>query len=528
MLLDIHHMKVSIIDLGFNSVKLVNYEVNKNDHSFKAYQQEGIKVKLGEGLNETGYLARKPIERTIEALKMFKDIINFDSITHVLPVATSAVREAKNKEDFLTEVYKETGFQFKVISGQEEGLYSYIGALRSTCIPTSLFFDLGGGSIELVYTENYNIKKIKSYPLGALRLTQQFARKKKNGMFSKKNYTRMKEYILHTLSGRDGLENLSPDTALVGVGGTLRAMARYDQQLREYELDKIHNYQLRFSSISSIAERFYNMDLDELAEIKAIGYNRIDTVTAGSAVIDILMRRFNFDRVIVSAQGLREGILSAFTQDLNTFQGGKINNEEAKAFVTSACHEEMLPQNTATLIEPIVAAGLLRQKEKMILTHAIKQASGLPIVTNLNNLFYMIMDEDNAFLTHREQLILALSIIHTKKEKAADWLFSRYKSILQSQNKKSIEKIASCLMLSDIIEKLKANVRVYIKEYSKIDMKIITLSLTRQRRQQRQFIPLRLLEKTIKNFEGAFGVSVGWSIEISTSKSIAKERIAAL
>src|SRR5215510_9500533 len=185
-------MKVSVIDLGFNSVKLVNFDIKK-DGSFKAYQQEGVKVKLGESLNETGYLGKEQVDRTINALRMFRDIINFDSVRHVLPVATSAVREAGNKVDFLKKVYSQTGFQFKVLSGQEEGLYSYVGALQATCTPTTLFFDLGGGSLELVYTENYGIKKIKSYPLGALRLSQMFGRK--DGTFSKKDYARMIKHI---------------------------------------------------------------------------------------------------------------------------------------------------------------------------------------------------------------------------------------------------------------------------------------------------------------------------------------------
>ncbi len=506
-------MKVSVIDLGFNSVKLVNYDIKK-DGTFKAYQQEGVKVKLGEGLHKTGYLGKEPIKRTIDALLMFHDVINFDSIRHVLPVATSAVREAGNRQDFLKQVYSQTGFQFKVLSGQEEGLYSYIGALESTCIPTSLFFDLGGGSLELVYTENYGIKKIKSYPLGALRLTQLFG--KKNGTFSKKDYSEMEEHVLDALPDRKELD-LSPDTTLVGVGGTLRAMVRYDQQLREYEFDKVHNYRLDYQSVSSISEEFYAMDADELAEIEAIGSNRIDTITAGSVIIRMLMKKFDFERVVVSAQGLREGILSVFVRDPKMFYRGSISNEKAKAFVTFACQIEILPQNTVTLVRPLVSAGLLREKEKMILTHAIKQASDLPPVTNLNNLFYMMMDEDSAFLSHREQLILALSIVHTKKEKAADLLFSRYRSILEPQNKKSIEKISACLALSAILERAKTNARLCIKG-KKIDMKIMP--------PPRQFIPSILLKSAIKNFERAFDVSVDCSIE-SGAQALAKEKVAA-
>ncbi|HJS68604.1 MAG TPA: hypothetical protein VJ730_04215 [Nitrososphaera sp.] len=506
-------MKVSVIDLGFNSVKLVNYDIKK-DGTFKAYQQEGVKVKLGEGLQETGYLGKEQVDRTIEALRMFHDIINFDSIRHVLPVATSAVREAGNKGDFLKQVYSQTGFQFKVLSGHEEGLYSYIGALEATCLPTALFFDLGGGSLELVYTENYGIKKIKSYPLGALRLTQMFG--KKDGTFSRKDYTKMEKHILETLPDRKELD-LSPDTTLVGVGGTLRAMARYDQELKDYELDKVHNYELDAASVSSIAEKLYEMDADELEEVKAIGSNRVDTITAGAAIIDALVQKFGFERIVVSAEGLREGVLSVFVRDPKTFYHGGISNEKAKTFVTFACQAEMLPEHTVTLVRPLVSNGLLREKERMILTHAIKQAEELPPVTNLNNLFYMMIDEDSAFLSHREQLILALSIVHTRKEKAADWLFSRYRSILEPQNRRSIEKISACLALSAILERAKANVKLSIKG-KKVNIKIMP--------QPRQFVPTTMLENAIKNFERAFDVSVNCTVEQAALAKI-KEKVEA-
>ena len=195
-------MKVSIIDLGFNSAKLVNYYVNRNNNSFKAYEQEGAKVRLGQGLHDSGILGREPIQRTIHTLKLFRDIINFQCIKSVLSIATSAVREANNKNDFLHEVLQNTGFRFRVLSGKEEALYSYLGALQSTCIPTALFFDLGGGSLELVYTENFKIKKFISLPLGGLRLSQTF--RDSDGAFFKKTIPKWKDmYLRHFQTGGD-------------------------------------------------------------------------------------------------------------------------------------------------------------------------------------------------------------------------------------------------------------------------------------------------------------------------------------
>ena len=124
-------MKVSVIDLGFNSAKLVNYYVDHNS-SYKAYHQEGAKVRLGQDLAQTGALTQEPMERTIDILRLFRDIVDFQSIKHVVPVATSAVREATNGTEFLEQVFQETGFRFRVLSGKRTGLK----ARYSFCIST--------------------------------------------------------------------------------------------------------------------------------------------------------------------------------------------------------------------------------------------------------------------------------------------------------------------------------------------------------------------------------------------------------
>jgi exopolyphosphatase / guanosine-5'-triphosphate,3'-diphosphate pyrophosphatase len=93
-------MRVSVLDLGFNSAKLVNYHVNF-DGSYRAYQQESMKVKLGLDLEQTGAISDSSLDRAIDALRLFRDIIDFQDIKHVVAVATSAVREAANRTEFL-------------------------------------------------------------------------------------------------------------------------------------------------------------------------------------------------------------------------------------------------------------------------------------------------------------------------------------------------------------------------------------------------------------------------------------------
>ncbi|MDR3782267.1 MAG: hypothetical protein P4K92_03035, partial [Candidatus Nitrosotalea sp.] len=246
-----------------------------------------MKVRLGEGLDEKGKLGKKPMSRAIDTLQVFRDIIQLNPIKSVLPIATSAVREAHNKEDFLNIVSKETGFNFKVLSEREEALYSYVGAIKSLHIPDSLFFDIGGGSLEIVYAERFKIRKVISLPLGALRLTHQFDGRK--GKFTEKNLKDLKRYIWNLLPSKKDL-GISKDAKLVGVGGALRALARYEQRVSSYPLDKIHNYKISSKSFDSTINGLSKMNSDDISKIPVLGSSRAETIIAGSYVIETLMK----------------------------------------------------------------------------------------------------------------------------------------------------------------------------------------------------------------------------------------------
>jgi exopolyphosphatase / guanosine-5'-triphosphate,3'-diphosphate pyrophosphatase len=507
-------MRVSVIDLGFNSVKLVNYYVN-HEGNYKAYQREGAKVRLGQGLGKTGALAQDSIERTIDVLRLFREIINFQSIEHILTVATSAVREAKNRDEFLKKVFQETRFRFRVLSDKEEALYSYLGALQSTCLPTALFFDLGGGSLELVYTENCKVKSFVSLPLGGLRLSQIYS--DSDGTISKKNYFSMEAYLSEILPKRKGL-GINLDATLVGVGGTLRAIARYDQERSKYPLNKIHNYRIDLDNISLISKLFLKMTPTEIAKIDAVGANRADTISAGSCVIKQLMQKLEFDNVVVSAQGLREGVLSAYlgSSSKRYLSIYEIDQKNVEDYIKERCKAELIPGFTSPLVKPLLSSGLLKNKEYAILTSALKQIAVLPPVFNLNTLFYLILDEDKAGLSHGEQLVLALSIIYMKKSKAATWFFRRYRSIMRPQNKKSIQKIAALLSLAEILERAKIRVRPV-----KVNHKEILLTMI----PSKNTLPLKLIETAIKAIQEAFGIKVNYSV-LATPKTLARNAVA--
>lgn len=433
------------------------------------------------------------MSRAIDTLRLFRDMIQSQPIKSVLPLATSAVREANNKDDFLDEVYKEIGFRFKVLSEKEEALYSYVGAIKSLQIPDSLFFDIGGGSLEIVHAEGFKIRKVISLPLGALRLTQQFDGE--NGGFSEKNYKNMKRFIWGLLPQRKEM-GFGKDAKLVGVGGVLRALARYDQKITRYPLDKIHNYRMNFKFVNTIARQLYKMKYEEIARISVIGSSRAETIVAGSCVIDTLMEKFGFNNLCVSNHGLREGALSIFLENPKAYHSKNITAEQIRQTIGSKINIQQFPY-TKNFVDSLFNSKLLNKREIEILLYAERRlAEKLPF-NNPQSLFYSILDEDMS-LSHINQLILGLALVHRRHVKTSDWLFARYKPLLSQQDKVTIRKISSLLTLLEVLEE--KNSKIELKRYTDGIMELHVI--------QSKLLPKLLLRSALNKFENAFDTHV--------------------
>jgi exopolyphosphatase/guanosine-5'-triphosphate,3'-diphosphate pyrophosphatase len=433
------------------------------------------------------------MSRAIDTLKIFRDIIQLNPIKSVLPIATSAVREASNRDEFLSSVSKETGFNFKVLSEREEALYSYVGAIKALDIPDVLFFDIGGGSLEIVHAERFRIKKVISLPLGALRLTNQFDGKK--GKLTDKNLKNLKRYVWDLLPSKKDL-GMSENTKLVGVGGALRALSRYEQRISGYPLDKIHNYKINNKSLDSTVSRLSKMKSDDLSKISVIGSSRAETIVAGSCVINTLMEKYNFSNLCVSNHGLREGALSIFLEDPKVYHDGSLTAEQIRKTIGLDELRKTNPEKE-NFLNTLVSIKLISKREMHILNFAERIMSEKSSFSNPQSVFYSIMDEDVP-LDHNDQLVLGLSLVHARHTKTSDWLFARYKTILSQQDRISFKKISVLITLRKILERTKSKVELKLH-----GMRIVEIIISQSRSTQ-----IFLLKDALRKFESAFDVKV--------------------
>ena len=299
------------------------------------------------------------------------------------------------------------------------------------------FFDIGGGSLEIVFSKDYDVKKVISLPLGSLRLTQMFSDPKSEIS----DFYKMEKHINKILPTREDLGiSDSDDLVLVGVGGVLRALAKYDQQLRTYPLSKLHNYKLSYNYLETIFKRIRSLPVEKISKIQSIGSGRADTVRAGALVITQLMKNLKFSELTVSAHGLREGTLALSLQYPNEFANQNIDYEKVKEIIYLSSQMESLSEYVEDFVRLLYMMNLLSEHERVLLSYTISQIDKLWSFRDVDNVLYSILDDDSS-LNHREQLIVALALIYSKKKKKVDSLILKFENILEINDKKTNQKI---------------------------------------------------------------------------------------
>lgn len=445
----------SVLDLGFNSAKLATYHVNGRT-SYRIVSQEDAKVKLGEELDETGFLAVPPMERTLRVLKMFREIVDFESPRYVLPVATSAVREAANRSEFLHLAEETSKFRFRVLSEQEEALLSYFGAVLALRIPTGVFFDLGGGTLAIVYAEDFKVKKVLCLPLGARRLSYLYGSPKKGGLFIRKDYERMKDHIMELLPTRKELR-LAKKTKLIGVGGTVRALAGYYADRSKYPFEKLHNYVMDYDEVAWTTSQFFRMKRRQMRSLPSMGQARAETMAAGSCVVRLLMKNLGISELVASTHGLREGTLALFLHDHRWFT--------ARSFEPATIDRQLVSAGRAwrTMWErhasELFSSHIIDEREYSLLLEAFQIVKNAPQAADLKARFHELMGVDSQ-LSHVDQLKVSIAIIVSASGNYANVLTEEFTPPLRRKDKETIKRLSGAYQLLELLEMMKADLSI--------------------------------------------------------------------
>lgn len=287
---------VAVIDIGSNSVRMVIYE-RTSRFAFHQLHEEKSRIRISENAyRDGGRLQEIPMQRAYDALHDFVQISKSFKVKKLLCVATSALRDAPNKKEFLQRVKKNLNLNIKVISGEKE---AYFGAIAcANLLPKqtkALTIDIGGGSTELSYINGNSVSDTLSLKLGTVRLKELF--------FDNDDINGAMNYIDSEL---DKIPTNDIST-LIGIGGTFRAISNSIMKEQHHPLNKIHSYECSVQTFSDFIDKILSSKTKQLTSLW-IKENRLDIIKPGTLILKQLIRKINISKVITSGVGVREGV----------------------------------------------------------------------------------------------------------------------------------------------------------------------------------------------------------------------------
>jgi exopolyphosphatase / guanosine-5'-triphosphate,3'-diphosphate pyrophosphatase len=297
--------RIAAIDIGTNSVRSLIVEVFSNGR-YRLLDDEKAHTRLGEGVASSGQLSDAAIDRTIEALGRMKGIAEQFGAERIRAVATSAVRRAENRSEFLDRARSELGLDVEVISAAQEGRLAFLSASAHFQLAGRAgVMDIGGGSVELVLVAGGQMRSGTSLQLGAVTLTERFAIQ---DPLPDSGFKAMRRHVREALSTEFG-SRPEPLMELVGSGGTVTSIANMVGAQADHQFATVHKQDVTRADVVHLLAMLKRMTLDQRRHVAGLTPARADIVVAGVLVVDEVMRRFDVNVLRVNAEGLREGLL---------------------------------------------------------------------------------------------------------------------------------------------------------------------------------------------------------------------------
>lgn len=299
-------MKLGAIDIGTNSMRLLicDYE-NGKIHNREKY----VKVtRIGDGVDKTKMISEKAIERNIKTLKEYREILKKNNVSKVEIIATSAIRDSKNSQEFVDKAEKITGIRPVIIDGDIEAELGFFGVKNLIDRNDyTLIIDIGGGSTEFTLADkNEEIIFSKSENIGVVRLTERCI---KNDPPTEKELFYLNSEVDRVIRDTIKILRTYRINRIIGIGGTATSIASMIQELEPYSMEKVHKFVIEYKELIKQYERLKCKKLQEKQMIKGLQIERADVILAGVMILKTIMEMIEFDKVYVSEYDNLEGMI---------------------------------------------------------------------------------------------------------------------------------------------------------------------------------------------------------------------------
>jgi exopolyphosphatase/guanosine-5'-triphosphate,3'-diphosphate pyrophosphatase len=485
---------VAVIDIGSNSGRVMVFERDTSSH-LRLLAGSRAPLRLVHDVDARGQLSDATMARTTEALRDFQAIATGAGAKHIVAVATAAMRDATNGALFAERLHRELGIRIEIIGGLAEARYGFAGAVRGLAVSNGLLFDLGGGSLQITRFARRSLARGLSLPFGALRLSEKFL---ESDPPTAKQLRRLRDHVRRHLA-EARVTRLASGDRLVGSGGTLRNLAKIDRQTRQYPISWLHGYELAVDRLEEVVDRLAATRQKRRDDVPGLSADRADSIVGGAVAIQTLAEFVRAKYILVSGQGVREGIAlrllkiaigspetvkdASLASLVSRFDGWRREAASRRRGVASELQRALEPRAPASVVKAIDhAARVLDIGRSLDVVNRHEHVADILLSTELNGF-------------EHSELALVSAIVRRAGDRHADVLSHGIADTLELG---PVDRAAIILALADEIEaRCPRGVRIAV------DCKIgrnVTLSVP--------LLPSWLAKDLDKRFERAFGRSL--------------------
>jgi exopolyphosphatase / guanosine-5'-triphosphate,3'-diphosphate pyrophosphatase len=294
---------IAFIDIGTNSVRMLIVEIDRVNKP-RVIAKYGKITKLGEGLINSGTISNLAIERSISVIEGFEYICQKHECNEIIAFSTSVLRKAVNAHDFTSSLKARTGIEVEIISGEKEASLILSGVKDDFPGQNPLVVDIGGGSTEISFEDEYSNISLKSFDIGALSLSEAYSLNEK---IIQRRIDEARNYADKIFEGQ--FPEISRNYIHVGTGGTITSLAAIKLGLQKFEPQRIHKTNLSKIVIEEIFNKLSRMNQDEIRNIPTLEKGREDTILGGLIILLSVLANSGSDSITVCTNSILWGMV---------------------------------------------------------------------------------------------------------------------------------------------------------------------------------------------------------------------------
>lgn len=303
-------MRVAAIDMGTNSTRLLVGEISTRSGPLGTLDRRMTITRLGEGVDATRRLAPGAIDRTLAALREYRTVIDaLGGVEAVRATATSAARDASNRDELFLPASEIIGTELELISGDEEAALSFLGAtaeLNGAAEPPYLVVDIGGGSTEFVVGTTAP-EGMMSVDVGCVRITEAWLHSDPPAAEELSQAVHVvREHIVDVMREVPEVKHAK---SLIGLAGTVTTVAAIELGLAEYDAARIHHSRLTHEAVEDVFRTLATESADQRRHNPGLEPGRVDVIVGGVIVLVTILRTMGFDELLVSEADILDGLV---------------------------------------------------------------------------------------------------------------------------------------------------------------------------------------------------------------------------